>query len=131
MESELQSSLTMSLNQSLNDQNDNADAVLAEATLNAGKALGLRQDEIAKVIGRDRSRLRQSIKPDDKTGELALLLVRVYRSLYALVDGNPKHMKHWMHTLNHGTRGIPREQVLSVQGLSQVVAYLDAIRGKV
>lgn len=119
------------MNQTLASATPDPDEVLAEATVNAGKALGLRQEEIARVIGRDRSRLRQSIRHDDKTGELALLLVRVYRSLFALVDGNAEHMKHWMQTFNHGTGGIPRDQVVSVQGLALVVAYLDAIRGKV
>lgn len=109
----------------------NADTVLAEATLNAASALGLTQAELAQVIGRNRSRLKTSIRVEEKSGELALLLVRIYRSLYALVDGETEQMKHWMRTLNQGTGGVPREQVISVQGLTRVVAYLDAIRGKI
>lgn len=114
----------------LSPQNDENE-VLAEATLKAGSSLGLTQSDIAQIIGRSRSRLRASIRKEDKSGELALLLIRVYRSLFALVDGNINDMQHWMNTMNRGTGGIPREQVLSVQGLSRVLIYLDAIRGKI
>ena len=109
-----------------------AGATLAKAFLNAGKALGLTQAELGHVIGRDRSALhRRGIEPSSKQGELALLLIRGYRSLYALVGGNEADLKHWMHTENRHTSGIPAEQVKSVQGLIHVVEYLDAIRGKV
>lgn len=105
-------------------------AVLARAVLEAGKALGLRQDEIGQVIGRDRSSITRGVDPDGKTGELALLLVRCYRSLYVLVGGAGEDMSHWMRTANHHTGGVPAEQIKSVQGLASVVEYLDAMRGK-
>jgi len=107
------------------------DSVLAEAALNAGKALGLSQVQLGLALGRNRSRLKASIKVDSKTGELALLLIRTYRALFAMVDGDAAVMKHWMHTYNLGTGGIPAEQVQSIQGLAAVIGYLDAIRGKV
>lgn len=104
--------------------------VLAEATLAASEALGLSKSSLGKVIGKDRSRLKQGIRIDSKPGELALLLIRCYRGLYALVDGDESVMRHWMSTYNQGTVGVPGQQVETVQGLSQVLAYLDAIRGK-
>lgn len=105
-------------------------SVLATAVLNAGKTLGLRREEIATVIGRNRSRIRDGIDPDSKVGEAALLLVRIYRSLFALVDGDGETMRHWMSTPNRGTGGVPREQVRELVGLVTVAEYLDAIRGK-
>jgi hypothetical protein len=105
-------------------------AVLARALLEAGKALGLRQDEIGRTVGRDRSSIARGVDPDSKAGELALLLVRCYRSLYVLVGGARTDMSHWMRTANRHTGGIPAEQVQSVQGLAAVVEYLDAMRGK-
>ena len=105
--------------------------VLAEAALNAASAIGLSQAQLGQLIGRNRTRLRESIRVDNKAGEYAVLVVRIYRSLYALMDGNPAHMKHWMVTHNHGTRGIPRDQMQTLIGLVEVVNYLDAIRGKV
>lgn len=105
--------------------------VLAEALANAGKYLGLTQADLGEVIGKDRSAIsRGLINPDSKAGELALLFIRCYRSLYVLVGGNPEQMQHWMHTENLHTGGVPAEQVKSIQGLTTVLEYLDAIRGK-
>lgn len=106
--------------------------VLAEALHNAGKALGMTQAELGQVIGKDRSAIsRGRIEPDTKPGELALLLIRSYRALYVLVGGNPEQMRHWMHTENLHTSGIPAEQIKTVQGLTRVLEYLDAMRGKI
>lgn len=107
-------------------------AVLSEALHNAGKALGMTQAEIGVVIGKDRTAVsRGSIDPDSKAGELALLLIRIYRSLYGLVGGDGEPMRHWMRTENLYTGGIPAQQVGTVQGLITVLEYLDAMRGKV
>lgn len=104
--------------------------VLTEALLNAGKQLGMTQKEIGSVIDKDRSSISRGIDPSSKTGELAMLLIRCYRSLYVLVGGQTKDMRHWMRTENLHTGGVPAEQVKTVQGLTGVVDYLDAIRGK-
>jgi hypothetical protein len=104
--------------------------VLAKATLRAGKALGLSQADIGAVIGRDRTSLRRGLDPDSKSGELAALMIRVYRSLYALVGGDRESMKHWMSVENHHTGGTPREQIRTVAGLARIAEYLDAVRGR-
>jgi hypothetical protein len=106
-----------------------ARAVLTKALLNAGKGLGLSQERLGEIIGRDRTAFSRGLDPASKAGELALLLIRCYRSLYALVGGDPSVMQHWMHTRNRDTGGVPAEQVRSVQGLVAVVEYLDAMRG--
>ena len=106
--------------------------VLAKALRNAGDALGVPMERLAEAIGRNRSSIhRTGISPDTKAGELALLVVRIYRGLYALVGGDKDAMHHWMHTRNHHTGGVPAEQLASVQGLVEVLQYLDAIRAKV
>jgi len=110
-------------------------SVLAKALLNAADQIGLKQTELAAVIGLHRTgitRLRKSmmLDPASKTGELALLLIRAVRALYALAGGDPVWMKHFMRSPNQMTRGVPAEQIQTVQGLVQVVQYLDAIRGK-
>jgi len=106
-----------------------ARAVLAKAVVNAGKALGLSQERLGEIIGRDRTAFSRGLDPASKAGELALLLIRCYRSLYALVGGEQAVMQHWVHTPNVDTGGVPAEQMRSVQGLVQVVEYLDALRG--
>ena len=106
-------------------------SILAEAFTNAGKQLGMTQAELGQIIGKDRTAVsRGRIDPANKDGELALLFIRCYRALYVLVGGNPGQMRHWMHTENLHTGGIPAEQVKTIQGLTYVLEYLDAIRGK-
>lgn len=110
--------------------------VLSKALLNAGKQLTLKQDELANVIGVHRTgitRLKQKLdlQPASKQGELALLLIRAARALYALAGGDEKWINHYMRSPNTLTGGVPAEQVQSVQGLMRVVTCLDAIRGKV
>lgn len=104
--------------------------VLSKAVRNAGAALGLSQSEVGEIIGRSRSSLGRPLEPDSKSGELAALVVRAYRSLFVLLGGDQAAMQHWMATENLHTGGVPREQLKSVQGLATVVAYLDAVRGK-
>lgn len=105
--------------------------VLAKAVVNAGKALGLTQDETGRIIGRDRSSISRGIDPDSKAGELALLVIRSHRGLFLLLGGEDADLKHWMHTSNHHLSGVPAELMLKVSGLVGVVQYLDAVRGKV
>jgi len=106
--------------------------VVTKALLNAAKELGLTQADVGAVVGKDRTAIsRNGIDPDSKAGELALLLIRAYRALFALVGGDPGQMRHWMRTDNLHVGGVPAEQIRTVQGLLRVVGYLDAIRGRV
>lgn len=105
---------------------------LTKAFLNAGRELGLTQDDLGAVVGRNRTVFRRGgLDPTTKSGELAILLIRVYRSLYALVGGKRADMRHWMHIANRDTGSVPAEQVKSVAGLMRIVEYLDAFRGKI
>jgi transcriptional regulator with XRE-family HTH domain len=110
--------------------------VLAKALLNAAEQLGLKQAELGAVLGLDRtgiSRLKQnpSLDPNSKKGELALLVIRIARALFALTGGDKEWIKHFMHNSNKVTGGIPAKQMETIQGLMQVVQFVDAIRGKV
>jgi len=121
----------MATQQLVQDNTTTKAGVLTKALLNAGKEMGLSTSYLGNVIGKDRSAFsRGGISPDTKPGELALMLIRCYRSLYVLVGGNTEHIQHWMHTLNKGTQGVPAEQIARVDGLVRVTEYLDAIRGK-
>ncbi|HEY0721103.1 MAG TPA: MbcA/ParS/Xre antitoxin family protein [Gammaproteobacteria bacterium] len=105
--------------------------VLNEAFLNAGKQLGMSQKELGEIVGKERTAISKgNLAPASKAGELALLFIRAYRALFVLVGGDAAQMRHWMHTENLHTGGVPAEQVKSVQGLLAVVEYLDAMRGK-
>lgn len=111
-------------------------AVLAKAVLNASAQLGLRQADLGAVLGIHRtavSRLKRtpSLDPESKEGELALLLVRLARSLYALTGGDEAWIRHFMSSPNQVTGGVPAEQIQNVQGLVTVLQFVDALRGKV
>lgn len=116
----------------LNEKNQTDPRItLSKALINTGKALGLSQAELGKVIGKDRTSLSRGLDPESKAGELALLLIRCYRSLFVLVGGKDEDIKHWMHTANIHTGGIPASQITTAQGLVHTLEYLDALRGKV
>ena len=106
--------------------------ILGKAVLRAADRMGIRQNELADIIGRNRSSLsRSGIDPGSKSGELAKLLIRCYRSLAVLVDDNPEQIAEWLNTRNRHTGGTPKDQFQTVDGLVAVTGYLDAIRGKV
>ena len=109
--------------------------VLAKAALGAAARLGLTQRQLAAVIGLSEasvSRLQQGrgIEPSRKEGELALLFVRLYRSLDALVGGDEAQARAWLHAENVHLGGVPAERIRSVEGLVDVIGYLDAMRGR-
>lgn len=104
--------------------------VLTKALLNAGRALGLSRSELGEIIGKDRTSITRGLDPSSKAGELALLLIRCYRSLFVLLGGRAEDMRHWMHTANGDIGSIPAEAVKSVQGLARVLEYLDGMRGR-
>jgi hypothetical protein len=106
-------------------------AVLSKALLNAGRLLGLSQSDIGEIVGKDRSSIARGLDPASKSGELALLVIRCYRSLFVLVGGEPTDLRHWMHTENRDLGGVPAQLMRKAQGLARVVDYLDAMRGRV
>ncbi|MGH7678356.1 MAG: MbcA/ParS/Xre antitoxin family protein [Gemmatimonadaceae bacterium] len=112
-----------------------AGPVLARAALSAAERLGLRNRHLAMVIGTSEasvSRLQhgRGLEPDSKEGELALLFLRVYRSLDALVGGDDAKAREWLHAPNDHLGGVPAERIRTVEGLVDVVQYLDAMRGR-
>lgn len=109
----------------------NENEVLGKATLSASAKLGISQQQLENIIGRNRSSINRSgINPKSKEGELSLLLIRCYRSLHALMGGDDANIKHFMRTRNQVTKGVPQEQIYTIGGLVCLVQFLDAIRGR-
>ncbi len=110
-------------------------AVLAKAVIAAADRLGIRQTALAKIIGVSAptiSRMAQAqygLDPDSKPGELALLFVRLYRSLDAIV-GTDEAARRWLDSQNHALNGRPAELIRGATGLVDVVAYLDSQRAR-
>jgi transcriptional regulator with XRE-family HTH domain len=112
-----------------------AEAVLAKAVLSAAERLGLRSRQLATVIGSSEasiSRLQhgRGLDPETKEGELALLFVRLYRGLDTLVGGDDAKAREWLASPNDHLASVPAERITTVEGLVDVVQYLDAMRGR-
>ena len=110
-------------------------AVLVRAVFSAAERLGLRNRHLSAVLGTSEasiSRLQGSrtLNPESKEGELALLFLRAYRSLDTLVGGDDEKARLWMHAENDHLRGVPADRIRTVEGLVDVVQYLDAMRGR-
>ena len=109
-------------------------AVLTQALLRAAELLGLSCAALARVLGVSEasvSRLvsgARIVEPASKEGELALLLVRVYRSLDTLVGNDATQRMAWLESPNRALNGRPRELIERADGLVAVLAYLDAMR---
>lgn len=109
--------------------------VLGKAVLNAAEQLGLKQVQLAAILGVHRTAISKlkshpDLDPNSKQGELALLLIRLVRALYALTGGDADWIKHFMNTTNRVTGGVPVKQIESISGLVTVLQFVDAIRGK-
>jgi hypothetical protein len=111
-----------------------AATVLAKATARASALLGLKGVTLARTLGLSEptvSRLlkgQKGLAPDSKEGELALLLVRVYRSLDALVGTDDQKRLAWMSSYNQALGGEPLQLIQKAEGLVATLNYLDAMR---
>ena len=110
-------------------------AVLAKAVIAAAARLGLRNRQLAEIIGASEasvSRLKggRDLVPSTKEGELALIFLRLYRSLDALVGGDDAKARAWLQAGNDHLGGVPADRIRTVEGLVDVVQYLDAMRGR-
>jgi hypothetical protein len=109
--------------------------VLGKAVLAAAERLGVRGRTLGDVLGTSEasvSRLRsgRSLDPASKQGELALLFLRLFRSLDALMGGDEGKARLWLRGENAHLGGVPLDRIRTVEGLVDVVQYLDAMRGR-
>jgi hypothetical protein len=108
--------------------------VLAKATMSAARRLAMTNRELAHMLGSSEasiSRLTRdrTVRLGSAEARLALLFVRLFRSLDTVVGGDESQARAWFRAPNHHVGGIPADRVQSVEGLVDVVHYLDAIRG--
>ena len=111
-------------------------AVLTAALRRAADRLAIPNTVLAKAIGLSEStvsRLRRGdyvLQPGHKAFELAVLLVRLYRSLDAIVAEDAT-ASAWLKSSNTALGGEPIRLLQSVAGLMNVIAYLDSRRAVV
>lgn len=111
--------------------------VLTKATLRAATQLGLTNKLLATVIGVSEatvSRMRSgdyTLQCGQKSFELAVLFVRLYRSLDAIVGGDDAVAGSWLKNRNTVLDAEPLALIQTVPGLMNVIQYLDARRAVV
>jgi hypothetical protein len=108
--------------------------VLTKAALRAAEQLGMSSKSLAAVIGVSEatvSRMRSgdyTLQRGQKPFELAVLFVRFYRSLDAIVGGDQEVAKAWLKNPNTALDSEPLALIQTVPGLMNAIHYLDARR---
>jgi hypothetical protein len=121
--------------EALNEKN-----VLKKALYRAAEKLEITRQELSAIVGPSESSLsrifnstkskQNYIEPSSKEGQLAILLLRLYRNLEVLFGGNEKQCQLWLRSENLHLGAVPIDLIKSIEGLIQTIQYLDAIRGK-
>lgn len=119
----------------VSDVSHDSGRVVAKAVFNAATSLGIRQRELGDIIGVSEatvSRMRGgAYSLPGKPRELAVCLVRVFRSLDAIAGSDPDTMLGWMNNPNTDLNAVPRELIRTAPGLIGVMNYLDAARAPI
>lgn len=102
--------------------------------MRAAQELDLSNAAVARVIGLSEPTMSRvangsrGINPESKEGQLALLLVRLYRSLDPLVGSDSQKRLVWLRSPNKALNGTPIALIESPSGLVTTLAYLDGMR---
>jgi uncharacterized protein (DUF2384 family) len=110
-------------------------AVLGKALVRAARALGFSQTEVGEVLGTSAATISRTfgsdrgVEPASAEGRLALLFVRIFRSLDTLVGGDEQKARDWLRAENHHLGAPPVNLLSTAPGLVHVAEYLDALRG--
>jgi hypothetical protein len=111
--------------------------LIAKSAVRAAEKLDLSNRVLARIIGVSDatvSRMKKGeypLEPGQKPFQLAVLFVRLYRSLDALTGGDDEVSAKWLSNPNTALDGTPVELIQSVSGLMNVINYLDARRAVV
>jgi transcriptional regulator with XRE-family HTH domain len=112
-------------------------SIVTKATLRTAERLAIKNTVLAKILGVSEptiSRMRRGdykLDRGQKAFELAILLVRLYRSLDGIVAGDDHVAADWLKNQNTALDGVPLDLIQSVSGLTNVIAYIDSRRAVV
>ena len=111
--------------------------IVTKALVRAAGNLKLANTALGGIVGLSDatiSRMKKGayvLAPGEKAFELAVLFVRMYRSLTAIVGGDDQVARAWLDNENVALHARPIERIQSVSGLVDVINYLDARRAVV
>ena len=113
-------------------------AVLTKALIQAAGHLSISQARLAQILGLSTATVSRlyagtyHLSPERKEWEFAVLLVRLFRSLDAIVGGIAEDARRWLGSDNQALADRkPIDLIISTEGLVRVVTYLDARRAVV
>lgn len=112
-------------------------AVVSKAVLRAADRLNLNGRTLGGILGLSEasvSRLKRGdlrLSPGEKSFELALLFIRLFRALDAITGGDETVAKAWLRNENTALGATPLDRIVTIAGLTDVLAYLDARRALV
>jgi hypothetical protein len=114
-----------------------AGPTVTKATLRAASRLGISNKIVGSIVGLSEATVSRmgsggyALRPGDKPFELSVLFIRLYRSLDAITGGDDAVARDWLRSENTALGEPPLKLAQSVQGLVNVIAYLDARRALV
>jgi hypothetical protein len=106
-------------------------AVVTKAVMRAADRLALPNRAVAAILGVSEATVSRmgagayQLDPGTKPYELAVLFLRLFRSLDAIVGGDAAVARAWLRNANAALGAAPIALIESVAGLVNVVAYLD------
>lgn len=108
--------------------------MVTKAVLRAADRLGLSNKALAAIVGLSEASISRmgsgsfTLSPGDKSFELSVLFLRLYRALDAIVAGDDAVAQAWLRHENAALGAPPVTMIQSIPGLVHVLAYLDARR---
>lgn len=116
---------------------ESAAVTLTKAVVRAAALTGVTQQALARILGVSPSTVSRMVsgqyrlaRERGKEWEIAVLFVRMYRSLDAIF-GDSDTAQQWLGGDNLGLNGKPIDLIQTTEGLVRVLHYLDAHRGRV
>ena len=112
-------------------------AVVTKAVLRAAERLALPNRALAGILGLSEATISRmgsgtyQLSPGDKPFEIAMLFLRLFRALDAIVGGDQAAARAWLRSENTALGAAPVSLIPSLAGLVNVVGYLDARRALV
>lgn len=111
--------------------------VLTDAIARIAERWGLNNAKLGAILGvsmATASRLRSGqtrLDPASKSFEAGQFLLRLFRSLDALLGSDDAAAKAWLATYNLDLGGKPIEQIDTMRGLIETCDYVDFYRARV
>jgi hypothetical protein len=118
-------------------RSDAAQRTLTRAVLNAADLLAVPQSELSTILGVSPATIsrmasnRYLLQRDRKEWQLALLFVRLFRSLDSITGGRDELSRAWLRSHNHALAAVPAGLLGEIESFVRVVQYLDASRAAV